>query len=207
MKIKSTGIIDFNNSIFKETYNKRYHVLLLLMMIGGIVGGVILQTVNFSVNQEISQKFNEFVTINQDKSFFELFFADFLYNLIFLLLPLFLGVSAIGYVLIYFVPFVKGLGIGTVCALIYSLYGLRGIGYCAIIIYPIALIQLFVIVLSCNEAYLMSSEIFSVLIKRNTAEEIRISLFFLRYLIILIILSFSSVIYAVCNMVFFKIMS
>lgn len=207
MKINPTRIINLNNGIFKESYSRRYHILFFATMLGGIVGGVLLQTVNHSVNSKISQQFEAFVKINADKSFFELVAGNVFYNFLYLVLPLFFGVSAIGYAFMYLVPLFKGLGIGATCALIYSMFGIRGIGYCAVLIYPVALLQLFVILLSCNESYHMSSEIFALLRKRNTADEIRINLFFLRYAVIALILFMSSVVFAVCNLLFFKIIS
>lgn len=207
MKIRATKIIDLNNGLLKNSYNKINPVVFTVISVIGITAGVCIQSLNATLNQDFFGKFNEFLSVNATKTFAELFAGNIIYNLIFLLFPFFLGMSAFGFAFIYLIPLIKGLGIGSACGLIYSSYGLTGIGYCLLIIFPVALIQFITIILSCSESCQMSSDIFSALRKENIAEEIRMKMFFLRYAIIAVITLISSIVYAVCNLLFFKIIT
>lgn len=207
MKVKATRIISLNKNILDNGISKQNPVIFCGIIILGIVAGVIIQSFNTTLFRQNTEKFQEFLQVNAEKSFFELFIGDFSYNLIFIILPMFFGLCVAGFVFIYAVPFFKGLGIGATCALVYSSYALRGIGYCLIIIFPVALIQFIAIILSCSESYQMSTDLFSVIRKDNTAEEIKINLFFLRYLIIFFIMLIASLLYAICNQLFFKFLA
>ncbi len=204
MKLKATKIISLNKNIINNDISKKNPVIFCGISILGIITGVVLQSINTVIISGSTQKFNDFIQINAQKNFRELFVGNLSYNMVYIIVPMFLGLSAAGFFLVYAVPFFKGLGIGAVCALIYSSYAIKGILYCLIIVFPVALIQFAAIILSCSESYQMSVDLFSLIRKEETAEEIKIHFFFLRYLIILLIITTASLLYGICNQVFFR---
>ena len=74
-----------------------------------------------------------------------------------------LGFSAVSQPILSFIPFFRGLGLGLICGQIYLIYGLKGVGYCSLFVYPIQAIQLFIVVIAVKEALAVSKIFFAVL--------------------------------------------
>lgn len=206
MKLKPIKVIKIKPTFLKDDIQNKMPIILCFVLISGILSGVLLESFNSDLSEKLTVTYNNYFIINSNKKFAELSFGYFLYNIIYIILPMLSGLCVIGFIMIYIFPFVKGIGIGSLCAYIFYTYGVKGVGYSLIIIIPSAIIQAIAIILSCNESYYMASDIFSVIKKENTAEEkVDINLFFLRYLIIILISLFSALTYGLCSKIYLNL--
>ena len=67
-----------------------------------------------------------------------------------------------------FVPVLAGGFIGIISGYIYENYMLKGLGYCAIIIFPAAIIAVAAILFACKESFLMSVTMLNLLSQRRS---------------------------------------
>ncbi|MDD6021224.1 MAG: stage II sporulation protein M [Acutalibacteraceae bacterium] len=207
MKVKATKIIDIDK-LFKVELNKKNPIISCVSAMLGIAAGVILQALSPTVGSGTDKLFLSFYSLNSDRSIPEIFASSFVYNMFIIMLLMFLGFSAVGFALVYILPFFKGLGVGAVCSYIYSAYLFKGVAYCALFVFPVAVLQFLAIILACNESAQMSADILDLIRKNSSAEaKIRSDLYVLRYIIITAAVAVSSLIYAVCVMLFFKVSS
>lgn len=195
------------NKFFNVEFNKKYPITFYITASVGIAVGVIFQALNDDVKIGTAEAFESFYMGNSQRSAIEIFASSFSVNMLFAAFLLFLGFCAIGFAFVYIVPFFSGLGIGAVCGYIYSSYLLKGVLYCALLVFPTALIGLFALILACNESAQMSLDILRLIRKNgDTDERIRADLFLLRYAVIVIILAFASLVYSVGVLVFFRLL-
>lgn len=75
---------------------------------------------------------------------------------IFFVIIFFLGLSVFGTVITNAVPLCLGYIIGCISFYQYSLYNLKGFGYCIIMIYPYCILTLLAVILCCRESINMS---------------------------------------------------
>lgn len=204
MKVKATKVIDLDK-FFNVEFNKKYPIISSACAILGIVAGVILQAINNSLESNIEEIFTEFYSINSSRSVPEIFLSSFAENIVLIAILMFFGFSCVGFAFVYVMPLFKGLGIGAVCSYIYSAYLFKGVAYCSLFVFPVAVIQLFAIVLACNESVQMSQDILQLIRKNgNTETRIRTDLYVLRYAVITFMIAFSSIIYSIGVLIFFR---
>lgn len=74
----------------------------------------------------------------------------------FIIIIFFLGLSVFGTFITNGVPFCLGYIIGCVSFYEYSMYTLKGFGYCVIMVYPYCILTLLAVILCCRESINMS---------------------------------------------------
>ncbi len=200
-------IIKLNKNVLNLSEANRRPLIFLISTVLGIGSGVLVQTLSsLSVDSQINGLFENFANVNSTGGFFEIFLGNALYNLAYILIPLFLGLGCVGFAFLYAVPFVKGLGVGSVCAYIYSAYLIKGIGYCALIVFPASSLQFLALILACNESSLMSRDILSVITNGKSDEKnIKMNMYALRYAVIAGFSLLGSLLFTLGNLLFFKI--
>lgn len=203
MKIKTMKIIDLKPNFLKEYLGSKMPLTFCGASVLGIIFGVVMQIFSETLYNNCSTIYDSFLEINSNNSFFGILAGNFISNIVYVILPMFFSLCAAGFAIMHVFPFIKGLGVGAIGAYIYATYGINGIGYCFSIVFPATLVQFCAIILSSNEGYHMASDILSILRKEDTVG-IKINLFFLRYLIILIIMFLGSLVYALCNRLYFN---
>lgn len=195
------------DKFFNVKFNKKYPIIFYTITSVGIAVGVIFQALNDSVKSGTAEAFSLFYSENPQKSFFGIFASSFSVNALIAAILLFLGFCAVGFAFVYAVPFFSGLGIGAVCGYIYSSYLLKGVMYCAVLIFPTYLIEAFALILACNESVQMSLDILRLIRKNGDSEErIRTDLFLLRYAVIMLISAISSLLYSIGVLLFFRLL-
>lgn len=84
-------------------------------------------------------------------------FSNAVFKQILLLLCTFcIGLCAVGMPFLFLVPFAYGTGVGLVSAFLYKTYMLKGIGYCALILYPGVVLTVAALVFACSVGARMS---------------------------------------------------
>ena len=157
----------FYNSIRlkKETlrffYDNSRLIFMALFLLLGVLFGVVMEKNNwFSGMYDPVSVFSDFVSTRMKMSAFGVFLSSLCSNLIFLLLSYFCGAFLFGKPLCFFVPFFKGLGIGCVCSAAYSVLGVNGVAFSALIILPGGLISSLTLLFSCLSAYDISAKLY-----------------------------------------------
>ncbi|WMJ23127.1 stage II sporulation protein M [Paludicola sp. MB14-C6] len=147
-----------DNSIGKNNYI--FLAIILLFIVGMIYGTLLIKSQSGSLLKQLNIITKEYVGSHRTQSIISLMINSFLSSALFLVIPYLLGYSAIGQAGTLFVPLFKGLGLGATLGNLYLTYGLKGIGYSALIIVPQTAIALFAIIIGCRESIKLSNMFF-----------------------------------------------
>lgn len=179
-------------------------VLLGMFVVGMIYGVLLIKSNSQTLSNTISIITNEYTMKLEHQSILKSFMSSFSSIFIFILLPYLFGYSAIAQPLILLVLWFKGLGLGFFMANLYVTYGIKGIGFCALIIIPSTLVGIFCIVIACREALRLSNLFFlSFASKRQvTVSLTTIKLYNLKLLVISVICVGASIIDSICVLLF-----
>lgn len=129
-------------------------LLLAAMLLSGLfVGSLLIASSGSSVTSFLETLMKTATTSRATQSFGATFSAAFLSNFYLLLITFLLGFSAISAPVIFLVPLYKGLGLGLSMGYLYMNYGFKGVGYCAFMIVPSAVLSVIAILLGCKESF------------------------------------------------------
>ena len=137
------------------------------------------------------------------QSFTSAFGAAFL----FLLAPYLLGYSAVGIPFVLLIPFFKGLGLGGFMAYLYIGQGLRGFGYCALILLPYTVVALIAIIIACRESIRLSGALFQSFLPKHGhplgADALK--LYHIKLLVLCGFAIVSALLYTICVLLFSRL--
>ncbi len=136
-------------------------------------------------NDFITNVCKDFLGNLQQNSFIEVFKFSCKFDLIFFIAIFFLGTSFIGIPLTAIPIIIKGAFIGFFSSFVYCEYGLKGILFLLVLLYPMVIITTTSQIYSANESVCMSRKIMNVLTNKNTADDISIKLYIIRYSILM----------------------
>lgn len=198
MKIKATGFINkYRVKSLKTDTGSLNPLIFAAVSVLGICLGVLCETMNSDVYSTISVNYVDLLNKSADSAFLSTALKCTAYNSLYIFAAMIFGLCAVGNVFLYLIPFVKSLGVGAVCACIYSSYAIKGVLCCVAVIFPASLVQLIAIILSCSESRLMSREILELLDrKENENVKADTRLYILRYSVIFLFILISGIIYA-----------
>lgn len=179
-------------------------VLFFVFLLFGLLTGVIC--IKYGVNSLVeltADIFEQSRLENSEKGILEFFFSDFLSSVCFLFASFTLGLCAVGIPFLPAIPFVKGIYLGALGGYMYTEYGVGGIGYCALIIYPGAALMLAALIYGCTESMCMSADLCSVLLNKpkGVSTVNALKFYCVRYAVLIFII----LIAAVVNTLFFKL--
>ena len=123
----------------------------------------------------------------------------------FVLVPFFLGVSAVGVPLIPCVLVFRGLGLGTALGYLYGVNGLKGIAFSVLLIIPPAIVSSILIILSCKEAFRFSMLLCRRFLPKPDGQEglsPQLKIYLVRFLALLILLFLAAFVDTVCSAAF-----
>lgn len=164
---------------------EKYKAILALAAILGILAGsIIYKTLpNTAINAFIEGKLN----LLRGGSFTAIIFELIKTDMLFMLATFFLGTSCLGASIAVAPPVIKCILIGYIGSYFYNEYGLKGVLFCLLLIYPYFVITTASLIFASNESIYMSNYIFKLLGNKNTGDDISMRLYFLRYSILIII--------------------
>ena len=196
MRAKIKELIDLSKVDHVNNTGKRSLVYMIISMVG-IISGMLCETINNDEYSTYNVVYDEYLIQIQNSSFFKLFLNCALLNSLFVLLLMITGLCAVGSLISFTVPYIKGLGIGAVCSYFYSAYALKGVLFCLIFVIPASLLQLDAIILAASESSLMSGDILTLLYgKENENIQSGCRLYILRFCVIMLFILISAVVYA-----------
>lgn len=164
---------------------EKNRVFLLILSIVFILAGALAYRFfpNESVILEIDTSLELFNLASWKEIFLYFLKADFTY----LLIAFFIGTSFAGAFLSPLPIVLKCFFIGYQSGYLYNEYELKGVLFCLILFYPCYVITTSSLIFACDESIYMSKYLFSTITNKNTANDISVKLYSLRYLILFII--------------------
>lgn len=193
----------YNGKALKEFLeNSGILFLTVFFSIGILVGSLVCKT-DSSVYSDIQHIIGDYLEIRNEQGIADNLFTSLCINLTFNLSCIFLAFSLIGYPFLLWIPFIRGLGIGMLSGLLYSLYRFTGLGYCVLTVYPAAAVYAIVLILSCNDSCIYSKNAYAKALRgRGQFERDETKIFLTRQFIYILVCAVSSVIDAFSNALF-----
>lgn len=147
-------------AIKKMIENSRIYFLSAVFAIGIIIGATTIKS-DSAIISKIAELIDSYTIMKSGQGVIENFCNSLSISSIFIAANIFLGFSLIGYPLVIWLPFFRGMGIGTISGYLYSIYKLTGLGYSVLIIYPGAIVSTLAFILACNDSCEYSKNAFA----------------------------------------------
>lgn len=164
----------FNTEIFKVIY-------LIISIISILFGCIIFK--NYPI-EFITKTCNNFILMFQGGTYLEVFINCLKIDIFFFLIMFFIGTSLVGLPLTIIPLIIRSAFIGYLSSYIYCEYDLKGILFSLVLLYPLFVITTTSLIYSANESIYMSKYIFNTVTNKNTADNISIRLYIIRYAIL-----------------------
>lgn len=200
MNIITTSKLGPKKKINLQVIEKHYNIIILtsLFIFGLIIGSLIISKNSSDFNSSISTLYDNFVTSIREKSFITTFFYTFFTSMVYVFLFFIMGTNALGVPFVYFLCCIKGIGNGIISGYLYMTFGLQGVGFSTLVLFPYALSSGIIVILMGNSSLKMSKSIFSGLsTKFANQSEITIKKYCVNYLIYTAFFIISSLIDAI----------
>ncbi len=156
MIIKRKGIINTGR-------NYAYIVFSALFTAGVIIGCSTVKRADSDVIKALSELLGTLVQADIKNSFIKCLLSSLTAASLFPLIAMLAGFSAIGAPVAALIPFALGGVCGITASAYYCSYGIKGIGFCTLVIFPFLAIVTATVIKCCNESIIMSTELFGFL--------------------------------------------
>ena len=184
--------------------NIRIYLISLLFSAGIIIGAFSINNSNQMLDN-IKTYIENYMILKAGQGISDIYLNSLISNLFLMILNVFLSFSLIGYPLIIWIPFLKGLGIGSVCGYMYTVFKFSGFGYCFLTVFPGAVVSTYALICACNigceyskNAYLKS------IVNKGQYENDETKIFIIRQIILIGICAVSSAIDTLFSYVFLR---
>ncbi|MDF2567696.1 MAG: hypothetical protein K0R90_1152 [Oscillospiraceae bacterium] len=176
--------------------NRLFLVLIVMFFIGMVYGAIVIRNGSQNLIGTLSFMTDGFVSKRSGQTLLSTLVGSFSSNFIFIFILFLMGFSAISQPFIFFSPCFYGLGVGLSMGYMYTYYGLKGVGFCGVMILPHACISALAIVLASKESIRLSNLFLSSVIKKIEGEISlkSIKLYCAKYLVILVFIIASAII-------------
>lgn len=193
----------YNGKALKKMLeNSRIYFLSGLFAIGIIVGAAAINS-NSIIIDKIAEITESYSFIKSQQGGVENFCNSLSVSTIWSMLSIFLGFSLLGYPLIMWLPFFRGMGLGIVSGYLYSIFKMTGLGYCVLTIYPGAIVSTFAFILACNDSCEYAKNAFAKAVRgRGQFEKDETKIYLIRQMIFFGICAVSAIIDALFSMAF-----
>lgn len=172
-----------NKVKFESLKNEKYKILLTLSAIISLLIGSLIYRLfpDAGINMIIDDK----IQLLQNSGFRVIFFFLLKTDIIFFLISFFIGTSFIGNGFSFLSPMLKCIMIGYVGGYFYNIFELKGVLFCLVLLYPYFVITTASLIFASNESVFMSKYLYGLVENKNTADNISVRLYLLRYLLLL----------------------
>lgn len=160
-----------NTDIFKIVY-------LVISVISILLGCYIFK--NYS-NDFITEICGKFLSTIQNGTYLEVLSEYIKFDILFYIIMFFIGTSIVGIPLTIFPLVIKGAFMGYLSSYMYCEYDLKGILFSLILLYPVFIITNTSLIYAANESIYMSKYLLNTITNKNTADNISIKLYLIRY--------------------------
>lgn len=169
----------------RELNIEKNRIFFLLIAFASIFTGALAY--RFLPNEEIIDEIDSLIKVFSSTDFIKIFTVFLQADLIFIIISFFIGTSFVGTILSPLPIILKCIYIGFQSGYLYNEYELKGVLFCLILLYPCYVITTASLIFACDESVYMSKYLFNTITNKNTANDISVKLYLLRYLILFVI--------------------
>lgn len=170
-----------NSSILLE----KNRIFLLIFAIMSILFGALAY--RFFPDTEIISKIDDSLKLLQTQKFLQIVLYFIQTDLIYIFAAFFIGTSFLGATISPLPIILKCIFIGFQSGYLYNEFELKGVLFCLILLYPCYIITTSSLVFACDESIYMNKYLFGTITNKNTANDISVKLYLLRYIILIVI--------------------
>ncbi len=165
---KRTGRIHGYYKPHEKASHRREIVMFLFFFCGLLLGAFAVRNNSSPLLDRLLSLFENYSVVKAGQSVAVNFSNAVFKQIILLLFTFCIGLCAVGMPFLFLVPFVYGTGVGLVSAFLYKTYMLKGIGYCALILYPGIILTVAALVYACSVGVQMSRFLLNGLLIKET---------------------------------------
>ncbi len=178
--------IDFPKKTFKKNTISKSEIIKVLFLLISIIS-IFLGCIFYKLYEidTVTNICNDFIINLQKGTYFEALSTIFKFDAIFYLSIFFLGTSFVGIPLTAIPLIIKCIFIGYLSSYMYCEFGLKGILFLLVLIYPMIIITTTSQIYSANESIYMSKYLINTVTNKNTADDISIRLYIIRNLVLI----------------------
>ncbi len=185
------------------TENYRIILLLIVFALGIIYSLLSYQTAHNGESSLLSLLATQY-QIKTEQTFSEYFYNALLNNGIYYMVIFLFGLCAIGFPVVVSVPFIYGMTCGFQITYLYMTYQVKGIGYAALMVLPMAVFFGLILLLATEQGIRMSWDILSA-IQDGKRPNITITVYLKRFLIFAIATVALTALFSLLNTAFSKL--
>lgn len=204
MKQRRKSLYYSKNRVSQLPIRREILMFSVLLLSGLLIGVLVAKNGNESILAQVSRMFDSFYSVRENQSIGASVINSLKVSCAFWLINVLFGLCIIGIPFVTVIPVIRGLGIGLVTGYIYSIYGIKGIGYCFLIIFPGALISFIALIYAVSDSFKMSLYTLSSCVNsgapKGGAEKIKI--FAVRQIFYLMLFAVSAFIDGIVNKLF-----
>lgn len=204
MKQRRKSLYYSKNRVSQLPIRREILMFSILLLSGLLIGVLVAKNGNESILAQVSRMFDSFYSVRENQSIGASVINSLKVSCAFWLINILFGLCIIGIPFVTAIPVIRGLGIGLVTGYIYSIYGIKGIGYCFLIIFPGALISFIALIYAVSDSFKMSLYTLSSCVNsgapKGGAEKIKI--FAVRQIFYLMLFAVSAFIDGIVNKLF-----
>ncbi len=123
-------------SIKKIIENSKNYFLLFLFAVGVAAGAYSMKNDTSILSSQWKIITDSYISLRTEQGILANLLAALTVNGLYFSLSIFFAFSLIGYPILVTLPFFRGLGVGAICGYMYLNFGVKGIGFCLLTIYP-----------------------------------------------------------------------
>ena len=170
---------------FYNLNSEKYKVILLLFSIVSILlGSLLYGNLQSSILVDV---ISDKIYLLKSGTYLQIFLFLLKTEIIFFLIAMFVGTSFLGAPLTAIPILLRGLITGYIGSYMYNEFELKGVLFCLLFVFPYTAIATTSLIFASNESVYMSNKSFNTITNKNTADNISIQLYLLRYLILIVV--------------------
>lgn len=156
MKQRRKSLYYSKNRVSQLPIRREILMFSILLLSGLLIGVLVAKNGNESILTQVNRMFDSFYSVRENQSIGASVINSLKVSCAFWLINVLFGLCIIGIPFVTAIPVIRGLGIGLVTGYIYSIYGIKGVGYCFLIIFPGALISFIALIYAVSDSFKMS---------------------------------------------------
>lgn len=170
---------------FADIFSEKYKVILLLVSISSVLFGSFI--FNGFNDASFSQIIENKISLFESKELLKILLFFIKTELIYFAFAMVIGTSFIGAPLTIVPISIRCIVTGFLGGYMYNEYELKGVLFCLLFIFPYTAIATTSLLFASNESIYMSAKNYNTITNKNTADDISVKLYLLRYFILAII--------------------
>lgn len=204
MKQRRKSLYYSKNRVSQLPIRREILMFSILLLSGLLIGVLVAKNGNESILDQVSRMFDSFYSVRENQSIGASVINSLKVSCAFWLINVLFGLCIIGIPFVTVIPVIRGLGIGLVTGYIYSIYGIKGIGYCFLIIFPGALISFIALIYAVSDSFKMSLYTLSSCVNSGAPKggAKKIKIFAVRQIFYLMLFAVSAFIDGIVNKLF-----